>query len=130
MLKLPHCSRHQLLKRGAIALRRLLWVAGAATIIACRLSASPAMEDITGEWEKQEQTLPPIHLRLWLDRDTLRARLRLSGSESTGKATLNGRELRLDLSGRAEQLTGTLISANELELRFAPGRAYRLRKTR
>jgi hypothetical protein len=110
--------------------RRLLWAAAAATIIACRLSASPAREEIIGEWEKQEQTLPPIHLSLWLERDTLRARLRLSGSESIGTARLAGRELRLDLSGRAEQLTGTLVSANELELRFArAGEGYRLRKT-
>jgi hypothetical protein len=111
-------------------MRRLLWVASTISIMACRPVPHPGPEEMTGDWEKQEQTLPPIHLRLWLERDTLRARLRLSGSESTGTATVDGRELRLDLSGRAEGLTGTLISANELELRFGRGgRAYRLRKT-
>ena len=87
------------------------------------------MEDITGDWEKQEQTLPPIHLRLWLERDTLRARLRLSGSESFGTARLDGRQLHLDLSGRAERLEGTLISTNEIELRLGrTGEGYRLRR--
>jgi hypothetical protein len=114
----------------SLVLRPLLWIVCAATIIACRLSASPGVEDITGDWEKQEQTLPPIHLSLWLERDTLRARLRLSGSDLTGTARLTGRELRLDLSGRAEQITGTLVSASELELRFGEREPYRLQKAR
>jgi hypothetical protein len=98
-------------------------------MIACRLSPSPGVEEITGEWEKQEQTLPPIHLSLWVERDTLRARLRLSGSESFGTAKLDGRALHLDLSGR-EQLTAKLVSTNQLELRLArTGEGYRLRKT-
>ena len=114
-------------------MRRFLRVAGiiaAIAVIACRAPALPGPEQVTGEWEKQEQTLPPIHLRLWLERDTLRARLRLSGSESTGTATFDGRELHLALSGR-EPLTGQLISPDELELRFSSGaRAYRLRRTK
>lgn len=111
-------------------MRRLLCIASTISIIACRPVPHPGPEQMTGDWEKQEQTLPPIHLRLWLERDTLRARLRLSGSESIGTARLDGRELRLILSGRAEQFTGTLISPNELELRFGRGgRTYRLRKT-
>ena len=91
-------------------------------------AASPLLSQITGDWEKQEETLPPIQLRLWIERDTLRARLRLSGSESAGTATLHGRELRLRLSGRPEQLTGEFVSPKELELRFARGtQTYRLR---
>jgi hypothetical protein len=130
MLKPYRGSNPRSLKRGTVALRRLLWAASAATIIACRLSPSPGVEDITGDWEKQGQTLPPIHLSLWLERDTLRARLRLSGSESTGTARLDGRVLHVDLSGRAEQLTGRLISASTLELRRTrTGEVYRLRKT-
>jgi heat shock protein HslJ len=91
--------------------------------------ASLRAEDLTGDWEKMETTLPPIQLRIWLERDTLRARLRLSGSESTGTATIVGSELRLTLTGRGEQLTGTLVSPNELALRFSSGApAYRLRR--
>ena len=90
--------------------------------------ASPRAEDITGDWEKLENTLPPIQLRLWVERDTLRARLRLSGSESIGTATIVGRELRLTLAGRTEQLTGELVSPNELELHFPRPSSYRLRR--
>src|SRR5688500_5212295 len=91
--------------------------------------AAPAAERVTGDWEKEEQTLPPIHLRLWLEHDTLRARLRLSGSESFGTGTFDGRMLRLDLAGRTGPIRVELISANELELRFAEGReVYRLSK--
>lgn len=93
--------------------------------------AAPDAEQLTGDWEKEEQTLPPIHLRLWLERDTLRARLRLSGSESFGTGTFDGRTLRLELSGRAGPIVAELISANEFELRFADGTAaYRLKRKR
>lgn len=86
-------------------------------------------EDVVGEWEKIEQTLPPIHLRLWLDRDTLRARLRLSGRELHGTATFNGTDVQVDLGQPGERLTGVLVKAGELEVRLPPGStAYRLRK--
>jgi hypothetical protein len=86
---------------------------------------------VTGDWEKEEQTLPPIHLRLWLERDTLRARLRLSGSESFGTGAFDGRTLRLDLSGRPAPMRAELTSADALELRLAEGTdAYLLRRRR
>ena len=86
-------------------------------------------EDVVGEWEKIEQTLPPIHLRLWLDRDTLRARLRLSGRESHGTATFDGANLQVDLGQRGGRLTGVPVKADELEVRLPPGStAYRLKK--
>ncbi len=93
--------------------------------------SAPDSARVTGEWEKEEQTLPPIHLRLWLERDTLRVRLRLSGSESFGTGTFDGRTLRLDLAGRAGPISAQFTSADELELRFAEGTdAYRLRRKR
>jgi heat shock protein HslJ len=91
------------------------------------LAAARHAAQVTGEWEKEEQTLPPIHLRLWVERDTLRARLRLSGSESFGIASFDGRALRLDLSGRARPLEAELVAPNELELRLG-ARGYRLRR--
>lgn len=92
-------------------------------------SARSSAAQLAGDWEKEEQTLPPIHLRLWLDGDSLRARLRLSGSESFGVARFDGRALRIDLSGRAEPLLGELIATNELELRLTRGaRGYLLRR--
>ena len=116
------------------------WLSGVCglLILACpqpresgRPESAPDSARVTGEWEKEEQTLPPIHLRLWLERDTLRARLRLSGSESFGIGTFDGRTLRLDLSGRAQPIRAELVSENELELRLAEGTdAYRLRRKR
>ncbi len=97
-----------------------------------RLLFAPARarrEDVVGEWEKVEQTLPPVHLRLWLDRDILRARLRLSGRELHGTATFNGTDLQVDLGQRGERLTGVLVKEGELEVRLSPrSTAYRLRK--
>src|SRR5688572_28199449 len=116
------------------------WVSGICVllILACsppRESHQPAAArdvlQVTGDWEKEEQTLPPIHLRLWLERDTLRARLRLSGSESFGTGTFDGRMLRLDLADRAQPLRGELLSVDELELRFTGSAdAYRLLRKR
>jgi heat shock protein HslJ len=92
------------------------------------VAARPQLEQVAGEWEKREETLPPIHLTLRVERDTLRARLRLSGSESTGMATFDGRHLRLALDGRPP-MRAELVSATELLLRFtADGEVYRLRR--
>jgi len=98
--------------------RRLVFTAAA---------AGSGAAQVTGDWEKEEQTLPPIHLRLWIDGDTLRARLRLSGSEAFGIASFDGRALRLELSGRPEPLTAQLVATNELELGLG-SRTYRLRR--
>jgi hypothetical protein len=116
------------------------WVAATCVLLSLACSQPPESRQpagapdaarVTGDWEKEEQTLPPIHLRLWLERDTLRARLRLSGSESFGTGTFDGRTLRLYLSGRAGPLEADLVSANELTLRFGEGTdAYRLRRKR
>ncbi len=83
-------------------------------------------EQVIGAWEKDDDTLPPVHLRLWLERDTLRARLRLSGSESAGTATIQGSEIQLRLSGRDVTIVGEFISKTELRLGLG-GRSYLLR---
>ena len=98
-----------------------------AVIFGCTSTATVRVEQVTGEWEKHDDRLPPIHLRLWLERDTLRARLRLSGTESSGTAKLEGNLLRLDLSRGGEPMEGEFLSPTELELRFGLN-PYRLRK--
>ncbi len=119
-------------RSGATArVRSLAWlvfgIVALAALSACAREWAPRAEQVAGGWEKEEDTLPPIHLLLWLERDTLRARLRLSGSESAGTATVDGTELRLRLAGRPDVLVGEFLS--ETELRFELGtKAYRLRR--
>ncbi|HVE80061.1 MAG TPA: META domain-containing protein [Gemmatimonadaceae bacterium] len=92
-------------------------------------AAVPRLDQVVGDWEKPEETLPPIALTLRRDGDAMRARLRLSGSESSGRAVLEGTVLRLDLEGRPRQITGELVSLTELRLLLDPAAApYRLVK--
>ena len=122
-------TRNRSLARSAIAALALLGAGSAVQVVsACAPTLSPGVEEVVGDWERDEDTLPPIHLRLWVERDTLRARLRLSGSESIGVATLDGSALRLRLSGRPETLVGEFRSKTELELGLGQ-QFYRLRKT-
>ena len=111
-----------------MAMWRLLVTGSLAAFMACARQSSPRIADVVGSWEKEEQTLPPISLDLSSDGDLLRARLRLSGSESNGTAVLDGSTLRLSLQGR-EKLSGEFVSMTELRLRFGSGAdAYILRK--
>ena len=70
-----------------------------------------------GEWQKLEESLPPINLVLSRDGTRLLARLRLSGVELNGLARLQDNQLYLDFPNR-EPITGEFTSKVSLELRL------------
>jgi hypothetical protein len=79
--------------------------------------SSILVDDVLGEWEKEDNSLPPIHIVLSRDGTRILARIRLSGVDLNGTATLDGNQLRIRLAGR-EELTGTFNSRNLLNLRW------------
>jgi hypothetical protein len=96
--------------------------------MACGGPAAPTAADVTGEWLKEDQSLPPVSLMLTRDSSAgLRARLRLSGVEAFGNATLSGDQISIAFDGRPP-LTGAFISSTELDLSFGASNTYRLRK--
>jgi len=94
-------------------------------VIACA-AKRVAVEGIVGEWEKQDNSLPPIHLVLSKDGIQIRARLRLSGVDLSGTAQLDGDQLRLNFSGRNE-IKARFTSATTLLLAMGD-REYLLSK--
>jgi hypothetical protein len=87
--------------------------------VACQRPAAPrVVDDIAGDWQKLEKSMPPIDLTLTRTGSDLRARLRLSGRESFGTATLDGTHLRIKLDDQMEPLTGELLSNVELTLKL------------
>lgn len=107
---------------------RALALTGMAFIVACSGSLAPTTDEILGDWQKQDDKLPPISLMLARDGEVVRARLRLSGVEVHGTAIVDRRSLRVALPGRPE-LTGEFASSTELTVRFeATGPAYLLTK--
>jgi hypothetical protein len=94
----------------------------------CATSAVPTAEDVIGEWEKADNLLPPINLVLSERGGVILARLRLSGIEANGTATLADSRLRLTLPDRQDAF-GEFISKSELKLRLnAAGPDFLLRK--
>ena len=76
-----------------------------------------------------DDKLPPISLQITAERVGLRARLRLSGSESIGSASLNGRELRVTFGDGRATMVAEVVSRTQLRLRLqATGPEYRLTK--
>ena len=84
-----------------------------------------------------------MNLSITRDGSSLHARLRLSGIDANGTATVDGRHITLavELHGCAEPMLGEgackiiqfdyeaqLVSDTELDLQLAPGASYRLRK--
>jgi hypothetical protein len=95
----------------------------------CNDTAAPfAPANVVGEWAKMDNSLPPVSLSITRDGSGLHARLRLSGVEANGTATVDGRRLSLALQGRAEAMLGEVVSDTELDLQLAPGASYRLHK--
>jgi hypothetical protein len=108
---------------------RAWWAALLALAASCASPAPPTPAGLVGEWARVEDALPPIHLTVVDEGQTLGARLRLSGRDARGTATLDGSRLQLSLDGGASQIDGELISDSELRLRFGP-RVYTLRRVR
>lgn len=109
-------------------LARAVSLAGMAFVLACSGNLAPTTDEVLGEWEKQDDKLPPISLTLARDGGGVRVRLRLSGVEVHGTATVDGRSLRVTLPNRPE-LVGEFQSRTELTLRFeAGGPTYLLAK--
>ena len=104
-------------------------IAAMALLFACDgpLDAATASLVIVGEWEKPEQTLPPMNLVVSRHSDGDQARLRLSGVERFGTVTLNGSHVVLHFAGTAD-ITGEILSRTELRLDFPPSAPINLRK--
>jgi hypothetical protein len=97
-------------------------------LTSCGSSPAPNADELLGEWEKPDNLLPPINLVLSANNGRIDARLRLSGVEANGTATLLDGHLRLTFPDRRD-MVGELISKNELRLRLdAAGSEYVLRK--
>ena len=114
-------------------MRRIALLIGILALAACNGSSTPnsptlRVADVVGQWRKVEKSLPPIDLLLTRDGDVIRARLRLSGIEANGTATVDGTQITLRFPDRAE-LVGKFISDSELELQFdLPPQEQRLLK--
>ena len=76
-----------------------------------------AQAALIGQWEKDDERLPPISLTLTTARDGMVARLRLSGSEWHGTAVLDGTRLTMSFPNRPKVI-GQLVAEKELTLRF------------
>jgi hypothetical protein len=99
-----------------------------ATIVSCNGVGTPNTQDVVGEWERPVDSLPPINLVLTPEGSALRARLRLSGVERFGQATIDSEALRIRFDDGGA-LDGRFTSATELIVQFpSNGRSYRLRK--
>ena len=77
-------------------------------------------DDVLGDWEKQEDSLPPVNLFLSKHGARLLARLRLSGVELNGVARLEDNQLYLDFPNR-EPMKGEFTSGSSLNLRVDKG---------
>ena len=109
-------------------MRRLL-ILTALIAVACQRPVAPGAADIAGDWQKLEKSMPPVDLTLTRSGNDLLARLRLSGREAFGTATLNGTHLRIMLDGQPEPLLGELVSDVELTLKLgSPTDDQRLHK--
>jgi hypothetical protein len=99
--------------------------------LSCRRSSPLSTEEITGEWQKPGQELPPISLLITAEGSGFRARLRLSGVDRRASAKVSGTTLRLDFDDSLGpgEIEGRFVSKTELDLRLKPGGApYRLRR--
>jgi hypothetical protein len=101
-----------------LRLRAAFVVAVVATAVAsCMAADTIRPTDVLGEWSRPGDSFPPVNLTLSDSGSGLRARLRLSGTETHGSATIEGHQLRLALDGRPE-MSGEWVSKTELRLHF------------
>ena len=109
-------------------MRRVL-ILTALIAVACQGPVAPRGDNIAGDWLKLEKSMPPVNLTFTRTGSDLRARLRLSGRESFGTATLDGTHLRIKLDDQDEPLLGELLSNVELTLKIgSPTDEQRLHK--
>ena len=108
----------------------------------CNDTVAPVTSaNIVGEWAKIDNSLPPVNLSITREGSGLHARLRLSGVEANGTATVDGRRISLALQQNAEAILGEraqrlfsldleaqLVSDTEMDLQLTPGASYRLQK--
>ena len=114
-------------------MKRIALLIGVLALAACNGSSTPnsptlRVADVVGQWIKVDKSLPPIDLLFTRDGDIVRARLRLSGVEANGTATVDGTQVTLRFPDRAE-IVGKFVSESELELQFdLPPQQQRLQK--
>ncbi len=110
-------------------MRRLLIICGFFAFACASPSSAPAADTLVGSWQKDDTSLPPITLTVSREGSDLRARLRLSGTESNGVIVRDGTHIIITLEGSRGILTGELLSASDLELSLpAAGSSYKLHK--
>jgi hypothetical protein len=97
-----------------------LAVAIALAAVTCNGPASTSLRaaDVVGSWSRPGDAFPPVNLRLTDSAGSLHARLRLSGTERLGSATLSGKQLRLVFEGSESTTTGEFVSSGELRIQF------------
>lgn len=106
-----------------------LLVAVAPLLGACASFSGPEIDDVVGEWQKDDDRLPPVHLLITRDGSALSARVRLSGIERMGTAAVDGRRLILTLTEPTDVVEGEFTSSTELMLQLRrDGEPYRLLK--
>ena len=115
-----------------MSMRRCAIVTVTALLIAAMASCepvhTPSPETVVGEWERPTESLPPINLVFTSDASELRARLRLSGVERHGRATITGTTLRIAFDDGGV-LDGSFTSRTQMILTFgSSGRTYMLQK--
>jgi hypothetical protein len=123
---IPHSARG--IKVTNSWVRMLLAVALIGQLAGCADSA-PTVDEILGEWEKDDNRLPPISLVLSKHDSGMVARLRLSGIQAIGTGILDGRKLRLIFPARQDAL-GEFVTKTELRLRLEASRPEFLLKKR
>jgi hypothetical protein len=111
-----------------VCVRRLL-ILSVLVLAACQRPVAPGVDDVAGNWLKLEKSMPPVDLTLTRSGTDLRARLRLSGRESFGTATIDGTNLRIAFEDQTEPLVGEFASNVELTLKLgSPVTEQHLRK--
>jgi hypothetical protein len=111
-----------------MSFRRISAILIALVLVGCGSGVTPSVDEAIGEWEKTDNLLPPIRLVLSKNDGHILARLRLSGVEANGTATVSDGKLRLRFPNR-QDIVGEFSSKNELKLRLdASGTEFSLKK--
>ena len=114
-----------------MSMRRCAVVTVTALLIAAMPSCEPVNTPVRRRsWrgERPTESLPPINLVFTSDASEFRARLRLSGVERHGRATITGTTLRIAFDDGGV-LDGRFTSRTQMILTFgSSGRTYMVQK--